>query len=133
MHESPLSRGKWLLVLQQNQDVHKGACAGIYEDLHKGHASAGVIGKATEMEGLHLYQDLATLPWLVSPEQQALLEGVELSGPGYVASSFEPSASCTHAAGVCARPPASSKLSTEIHVMSALGLSLYPALRELPS
>ena len=78
------------------------------------------------MEGLHLYQDLANLPWLVGPEQQALLEGVELSGPGHVASSLEASACCTKAAGACARLTANSKLSTGNQVMSGLRLPQHP-------
>ena len=56
------------------------------------------------MEELRLYQDLAVHPWLASPEQQALLEGVEISGPLYVASSCETSARGLHAAVACVRP-----------------------------
>lgn len=78
------------------------------------------------MEELRLYEGLVVHPWLASPEQQALLEGVELSGPPYVASSSETSAGGLKAAVACVRPAESVDLFSGSQVLADTGTLWYP-------
>lgn len=67
------------------------------------------------MDENRLYRDLAVHP--CGPEHMALLEGVELSGPEYVAPSPEPSTHCTKARQACVRPAATTELHSGSQVM----------------
>ena len=74
------------------------------------------------MDELLLYRDLAEHPWMAGPEQMALLEGLELSGPEHVASSPEPSTHDNKATLACARPAAISKLHSGSQVIIMISI-----------